>query len=99
MPYDATSGVYSTQNIQRYISSFNLTNKDYRVVTRPYETDDVSTASEKLSRDLVSGKMPDMVVFTGGIKAEDFMRYDCFEDLYELIDEQCRAGIFRSVCA
>ena len=85
--YDATSGVYSTQNIQRYISSFNLTNKDYRVVTRPYETDDVSTASEKLSRDLVSGKMPDMVVFTGGIKAEDFMRYDCFEDLYELIDD------------
>ncbi len=85
--YDATSGVYGTQNIQRYISSFNLTNKDYRVVTRPYETDDVSTASEKLSRDLVSGKMPDMVVFAGGIKAEDFMRYDCFEDLYELIDD------------
>ena len=85
--YYATSGVYSTQNIQRYISSFNLTNKDYRVVTRPYETDDVSTAAEKLSRDLVSGKMPDMVVFAGGIKAEDFMRYDCFEDLYELIDD------------
>ena len=85
--YDATSGVYSTQNIQRYISSFNLTNKDYRVVARPYETDDVSTASEKLSRDLVSEKTPDMVVFAGGIKAEDFMRYDCFEYLYELIDD------------
>ena len=64
--YDATSGGYDTQNIQRYISSFNLTSKDYRVVARPYETDDVSTASEKLSRDLVSGKMPDMVVFAGG---------------------------------
>lgn len=85
--YDATSGGYDTQNIQRYISSFNLTSKDYRVVARPYETDDVSTAAEKLSRDLVSGKMPDMVVFAGGIKAEDFMRYDCFEDLYELIDD------------
>ncbi len=87
LAYDATSGVYGTRNIQRYISSFNLTSKDYRVVARPYETDDVSTASEKLSRDLVSGKMPDMVVFTGGIKAEDFMRYDCFEDLYEFIDD------------
>ena len=85
--YDATSGGYDTQNIQRYISSFNLTSKDYRVVARPYETDDVSTASEKLSRDLVSGKMPDMVVFAGGIKAGDFMRYDCFKDLYELIDD------------
>lgn len=65
---------------------FNRTNSDYRIVLYPYSGDSVSTANEKLKLDLVSGRVPDMILFGGSITSEPFVRMEEFVDLYSLID-------------
>ncbi len=88
--YDETADYQSRSGaIEHFLdlaARFNRTNSDYRIVLYPYTGDSVSSANEKLKMDLVSGRVPDMILFGGSITSEPFVRMEEFVDLYSLID-------------
>ena len=77
----------ATRNLLNIVSRFNRTSDDYRIKLIPYSSDDVSTANDKLYRDIISGKMPDMVLFGGSITADPFLKTGAFMDLYKFMDK------------
>ena len=77
----------ATRNLLNIVSRFNRTSDDYRIKLIPYSSDDVSTANDKLYRDIISGEMPDMVLFGGSITADPFLKTGAFMDLYKFMDK------------
>ena len=84
--YEKNSKYAVNLSMQNYVRSFNLNSGEYRVQLNAYETDDVSTAGEKLTRDIISGSVPDIVLFGYTITPEPFIKSDTFVDLYDFID-------------
>ena len=77
----------ATRNLLNIVSRFNRTSDDYRIKLIPYSSDDVSTANDKLYRDIISGEMPDMVLFGGSITADPFLKTGAFMDMYKFMDK------------
>ena len=77
----------ATRNLLNIVSRFNRTSDGYRIKLIPYSSDDVSTANDKLYRDIISGEMPDMVLFGGSITADPFLKTGAFMDLYKFMDK------------
>ncbi len=77
----------ATRNLLNIVSRFNRTSDDYRIKLIPYSSDDVSTANDKLYRDIISGEMPDMVLFGGSVTADPFLKTGAFMDLYKFMDK------------
>ena len=76
----------ATSNILSTVSRFNRESENCRIKLVPYITDDISTANEKLYRDIISGKMPDLIFFGGTLDSEPFLKTGALVDLYEYID-------------
>ena len=77
----------ATRSFLNVVSRFNRTSGDYRIKLIPYSSDDASTANDKLYRDIISGEMPDMVLFGGSITADPFLKTGAFMDLYKFMDK------------
>lgn len=78
---------YSALAIAEKVRAFNLESDKYRVELVAYNTDDVSTANEKLLRDMVSKKIPEIILFTLTITPEDFIKAGALADLYKFMDK------------
>lgn len=70
------------------IVEFNRTNDDCRVVVvdwSEYETDEL-TSTEALSREMLKGNVPDLVMTSNFSDSESWISQGIFRDLYEFID-------------
>ena len=70
------------------IVEFNRTNDDCRVVVvdwSEYETDELSS-TEVLSREMLKGNVPDIVMTSNFSDSESWISQGIFRDLYEFID-------------
>ncbi|MBQ8510391.1 MAG: hypothetical protein IJ493_10850 [Clostridia bacterium] len=75
------------KDIAAYAGTFNRYNDDYRVELIPYANEtDGKTATEKLVNDMLTGNIPDIVVFNSRITPESLEKWDMFTDLYEFMD-------------
>ncbi|MBQ8510218.1 MAG: hypothetical protein IJ493_09965 [Clostridia bacterium] len=86
LAYVASSDVSAPKYIESCIASFNDTNQKYRIKTVYYATDGTLSANNTLVRDIVSGNIPDMILFDEDISADAFADLDIFIDLYKLMD-------------
>lgn len=59
-------GVYISYDLKNRIIEFNKTNEKYRIVVREYESynsaDDYNAGTTQLNNDIISGKMPDILL-------------------------------------
>ncbi len=87
--YDETphSGIRAARNLLNIASRFNRSNEEYRIKLIPYNTDNASTANEKLVQDIITGNIPDMILFGGTISPEPFLRLNVTRDMYKFIDK------------
>lgn len=85
--YEEAESMSYSINLSEKAREFNLFSDEYRVELCAYNTDDVSTANEKLRRDMVSGKMPDIILFAATITPEEFVKFDALANLYEFMDK------------
>ena len=91
---------HATTNILDVVSRFNRESQTTRVKLVPYVTDELSTANEKLYRDVISGNTPDMIFFGGTITVDPFLKSKSLIDLYKLMDKDekfTRGAFFGSV--
>ena len=81
-----SSRAYALDNFLNLASNFNRTNSEYRIRLISYTGSGSSSANDLLKLDLVSGLVPDMILFGGSITPEPFVRMEEFVDLYSLMD-------------
>lgn len=77
--------------VRRYVVEFNKTNPKYRIQIRDYSQynteEDYSAGITRLNTDIVSGKMPDILLLNDFLPLESYMAKGLFEDLYPYIDK------------
>lgn len=82
---------YLDWNVRKYVVEFNKTNPDYRVRIvdySQYNTDeDYTIGVTKLNTDIVSGKMPDILLLSNELPVESYKAKGLFEDLYPYMDK------------
>ncbi len=82
---------YLDWEVRKYVVEFNKSNPDYRITITDYsqyDTDEDYTAGiTKLNTDIVSGKMPDILLLNDNIPVESYAAKGLFEDLYFYIDQ------------
>ncbi len=95
---------YLDWEVRRHVVEFNKSNPDYRITITDYsqyDTDEDYTAGiTKLNTDIVSGKMPDILLLNDNIPVESYAAKGLFEDLYPYIDrdeEMNREDYFSNV--
>lgn len=82
---------YLDWNVRKYVVEFNKTNPNYRVRIvdySQYNTDeDYTIGVTKLNTDIVSGKMPDILLLSNELPVESYKAKGLFEDLYPFMDK------------
>lgn len=82
---------YLDWNVRKYVVEFNKTNPDYRVRIvdySQYNTDeDYTIGVTRLNTDIVSGKMPDILLLSNELPVESYKAKGLFEDLYPYMDK------------
>ena len=73
-------------NFLNLASNFNRSSDRYRIRLMAYTASGTSSANDQLKLDLVSGRVPDMILFGGSITSEPFVRMEEFVDLYQFMD-------------
>ena len=85
--YEENRSQVNVTGLTERARSFNLQSEKYRIELCAYNSDDNSSANEKLRKDMISGNMPDIVLFAASITPEDFLGSHAFVNLYEFIDK------------
>ncbi len=82
------SGGYGTlsDSLGDYVNRFNRESGHRAVVYKSYAGTG-SEADSALTRDMLSGEVPDMVLFTGALHYEKFANTGLFADLYGFMDK------------
>lgn len=82
---------YLDWEVRKHVVEFNKSNPDYRITIADYsqyDTDEDYTAGiTRLNTDIVSGKMPDILLLNDNIPVESYAAKGLFEDLYPYIDK------------
>ena len=77
--------------IRKHVVEFNKTNPEYRIQITDYfqynTEDDYTIGTTRLNTDIVSGKVPDILVLNENLPLESYMAKGLFEDLYPYIDK------------
>lgn len=74
--------------LRRRVVAFNRASDTYKIVLKEYERDEYSHSYLQLSKDIVSGNMPDILV-TEGLRdeIENYIEKGLVADLYPLIEQ------------
>ncbi len=82
------SGGYGTlsDSLSDYVNRFNR-ESGHRAVVCKFYAGTGSEADSALTRDMLSGEVPDMVLFTGALHYEKFANTGLFADLYGFMDK------------
>lgn len=82
---------YLDWEVRRHVVEFNKTNSDYRIMITDYSQyntdEDYMVGITKLNTDIVSGKMPDILLLDNALPVESYAAKGLFEDLYPYIDK------------
>ena len=82
---------YLDWEVRKHVVEFNKSNPDYRITITDYsqyDTDEDYTAGiTRLNTDIISGKMPDILLLNDNIPVESYAAKGLFEDLYPYIDQ------------
>lgn len=82
---------YMDWNVRKHVVEFNKTNPDYRIRIvdySQYNTDeDYTIGVTRLNTDIVSGKMPDILLLNNELPVESYKAKGLFEDLYPYMDK------------
>ncbi len=77
--------------VRKHVVEFNKTDPEYRIQITDYSQytteEDYSAGITRLNTDIVSGKMPDILVLNDYLPLESYMAKGLFEDLYPYIDK------------
>ena len=92
LAYVVSSNARTAKTIEQYVTDFNRTNDEYRVVLVPYTADGELTANYKLVKEMLSGKVPDMILFDSDMGPEAFARLNTFRNLYDFMDGDSQYG-------
>ena len=84
--------VYTNWTIRQEVINFNKTNEDYRISILDYNAlygsdNDYMAGISKLNNDLVSGKVPDILIVNMSMPVESYINKGLFEDLKPYIKE------------
>ena len=81
---------YLYYNLNEDIISFNKSNEQYRIVVTDYSqyntNEDYSAGTTRLNNDLISGKIPDILMIDAEMNYDSYVSKGLFTDLYELMD-------------
>ena len=76
--------------LRRSVIKFNKSNDKYRIIVKDYSIyatdDDYNAGATRLSTDLTSGKLPDIIQITDALPYDSYVSKKLFTDLYELMD-------------
>lgn len=81
---------YLYYNLNEVVISFNKSNEKYRIVVTDYSqyntSEDYSAGTTRLNNDLISGKIPDILMIDAEMNYDSYVSKGLFTDLYELMD-------------
>ena len=77
-------------DMRRKVIKFNKANDTYRIVVTDYSQyntdDDYSAGATRFNNDLISGKVPDIIVVDAEMNYDSYVAKDLFTDLYKIMD-------------
>ena len=77
-------------DMRRKVIKFNKANDTYRIVVTDYSQyntdDDYSAGTTRFNNDLISGKVPDIIVVDAEMNYDSYVAKDLFTDLYKIMD-------------
>lgn len=77
-------------NLRRKVINFNKSSDTYRIVITDYSQyntdDDYTAGTTRFNNDLISGKVPDIIVVNSDMNYDSYVAKDLFTDLYKLMD-------------
>jgi len=81
---------YTDWDVRRQVVKFNKENEEYRIQIRDYSIynteEDYTQAYTQLNMDIVSGKVPDILMLNSSLPVDSYLAKGLFEDLYPFID-------------
>lgn len=84
------AGEYINYNFVNTILRFNQENPDYRITIKDYSLynteDDYELGSTKLSNDIISGNVPDIIQLSAEMPVSSYTSKGLFADLYKFMD-------------
>lgn len=95
---------YTDWDVRRQVVQFNKESDEYRIQIKDYSIynteDDYNQAYTQLNMDIVSGKVPDILMLNASLPVDSYLAKGLFEDLYPYIDadeEINRSDLLESV--
>ena len=77
-------------DIRRKVIKFNKSSDTYRIVVTDYSQyntdDDYNACNTRFNNDLISGKVPDIIIVTAELNYDSYVSKDLFTDLYKIME-------------
>ena len=77
-------------DMRRKVIKFNKSSDTYRIVITDYSQyntdDDYTAGTTRFNNDLISGKVPDIIVVTSDMNYDSYVSKDLFTDLYKIME-------------
>ncbi len=81
---------YTDWDVRRRVVNFNKESDEYRIQIKDYSMynteEDYTQSYTQLNMDIVSGKVPDILMLNSSLPVESYLAKGLFEDLYPYID-------------
>ncbi len=81
---------YTDWDVRRQVVKFNKESDEYRIQIKDYSIynteEDYNQAYTQLNMDIVSGRVPDILVLNSSLPVDSYLAKGLFEDLYPFID-------------
>ena len=77
-------------DMRRKVIKFNKASDTYRIVVTDYSQyntdDDYTAGTTRFNNDLISGKVPDIIIVTSDMNYDSYVSKDLFTDLYKIME-------------
>lgn len=85
------AGVYMGYDLKARIIEFNQKSQEYRIVVKEYDSyntmDDYNAGTTQLNNDIISGNMPDILIYDNTLPLESYISKGLLADVGKLIEE------------
>lgn len=86
------AGIYISDDVKRRVIEYNRNNQEYRIVLKSYqeynsEENEYTGAVTQLNNDIISGKMPDILIEETNLPMENYISKGLIADVGKLIEE------------
>ena len=83
------AGNYLSSDVRKRVVQFNKSSEQYRIVTKEYDsfstTDDYMAGYTQLNNDIISGNMPDILIYDNFLPIENYINKGLLADVGTLI--------------